>query len=100
MLSRALYEYDGSKEPEEQGYAGPFEYRDCPVFNVLQGIWSPDSLIGAVESWDDDGLKDVDLMSEDYVLAALCCDPKADFAEIAAAVCDDYYIEDWIRRCD
>ena len=53
MLSRALYEYDGSIEPEEQGYAGPFEYRDCPVFNVLQGIWSPESLIGAVEAWDE-----------------------------------------------
>ena len=61
-MSRALYEYDGSMEPEEQGYAGPFEYRDCPVFNVLQGIWSPESLIGAVESWDADVLGDVDLM--------------------------------------
>ena len=56
---------DGSMEPEEQGYAGPFEYRDCPVFNVLQGIWSPESLIGAVESWDVDVLSDVDLMGDD-----------------------------------
>ena len=40
MLSRALYEYDGSKLPEQNGYAGPFEYRDCPVFNVLnESLW-------------------------------------------------------------
>ena len=98
MLSRALYEYDGSVEPEEQGYAGPFEYRDCPVFNVLQGIWAPESLIGAVESWDAETLGDEALMSEDYVLAAMCCDPRTDFNEIAATVCDDFYIEDWIRH--
>ena len=42
MLSRALYEYDGSKLPDQQGYSGPFEYRDCPVFNVLNGIWDPE----------------------------------------------------------
>lgn len=37
-----------------------------------------------VESWDDDGLHDVELMSEDYELAALCHDSRTEFSEIAA----------------
>ena len=49
------------------------------MFNVLQGIWAPESLIGAVESWDAETLGDEALMSEDYVLAAMCCDPRTDF---------------------
>ena len=52
----------------------------------------------AVESWDADVLGDVDLMSEDYELAAMCCDSNADFKEIAAVISDDFYVEDWIRH--
>ena len=35
LCSRALTKYDGSQTPEQNGFDGPWQYRDCPVFNVL-----------------------------------------------------------------
>ena len=50
LLSRALIEYDGSKTPDQQGYDGPFTYRDCPNWNVLNGIWEPEVLLASLEA--------------------------------------------------
>ena len=83
MLSRALYEYDGSKLPDQNGYAGPFEYRDCPVFNVLNGIWDPDVLIASV-CWDDFGSDPVEEV--DVVFGAILSNADTSFDEICGLI--------------
>ena len=35
-------------------------------------------------------MHEIDLMSEDYELNALCCDASVNFDEISALVCDDF----------
>ena len=65
---RALTKYDGSQTPEQNGFDGPWQYRDCPVFNVLRGIWDAEKItdvdavvIGALDLW----------MEQDVSLASL-----------------------------
>ena len=67
LCSRALTKYDGSQTPEQNGFDGPWQYRDCPVFNVLRGIWDAEKItdvdaveVGAMDVWMD---QDVPLAS-------------------------------------
>jgi hypothetical protein len=75
MLSRALYEYDGSKLPDQNGYARPFEYRDCPVFNALNGIWDP-SRIPKVSSTNGPVLRRESSPWRSAVAAGHCRQPR------------------------
>ena len=95
MLSRALYEYDGSRLPDQQGYAGPFEYRDCPVFNVLNGIWDPDVLIASL-CWADDAAEETPM--EDIEFCAVTNDGESDFEAICDQIGSDMRFDDWIRH--
>ena len=95
MLSRALYEYDGSRLPDQQGYAGPFEYRDCPVFNVLNGIWDPDVLIASL-CWADNAAEETPM--EDIEFCAVINDGESDFEAICDQIGSDMRFDDWIRH--